>query len=53
MNHRQHVEAFKAKHAPPPDIDEELLEMINDAVKERADNRDNQGERHENSDDSN
>lgn len=43
MNHRDHIQAYKAKHTPP-EFDDELLELINEAVKERADNRDNQGE---------
>lgn len=43
MRHRDHVEAFKAKHAPPPDFDYELWEKLEQAVKDKADN--NQGER--------
>ena len=43
MNHRDHVQAYKAKHGPPPDFDYELWAKLEQAVKERAD-KPNQGE---------
>jgi len=43
VNHRDRVEANKAKHAPPPEFDYEFWEKLEQAVKDKADNRDNQG----------
>ncbi len=39
MNHRQRIEANKAKHAPPPEFDYEFWEKLEQAVKDKADNQ--------------
>lgn len=44
MSHTVYKQEFDRKHGPPPEFDDELMELINEAVKEKADQREeNQG----------
>ncbi len=42
MSHKPQKAQFDFKHGPPPEFDNELWELIEQAVKD--DNRDNQGD---------
>ncbi|MES2950247.1 MAG: hypothetical protein V4858_17020 [Pseudomonadota bacterium] len=45
MSHKTYKQEFDRKHGPPPEFDSELLELINEAVKEKAEQRElNQGD---------
>lgn len=44
MSHKPQKQQFDFKHGPPPEFDDDLMELIEQAVKERADQREaNQG----------